>query len=246
MAFTDFTDKTILEAWGLGKLTLAAACIKGDLLHYDGQLADANSSPERSFDFVALESGASGATINVASQALLQAPSTIAAGGVVTAGTHSGAADERIWLSATAGRGGSAAVASLAQIVGFCVGTQRFIFNSNLSRWSNAELITGTKTLDIQDIGKVMVCTVAAVVTLPAVATGHTFLVVNGADDGALVTISPNSSDQIKGPDYGGTDNKDWENTAATSKTGDLLKVQYESAAGYTVTEIVGVWTQES
>ena len=247
MVYTDFANKVVLEAWGLAKLTLAAACVKGDMLYQDGNLADANSSPERQFDYVALAAGASGGVITVAKHALIRKPSTIGAGGVVTAGTHSGAADETLWLSATAGRPGSAAVATLAQIVGVCISSQDFILDSTKPRWSNAELITAAKTLDEQDTGKAMVCTVAAKVTLPAVAAGLHFTIVNGADDAvALIEVDPNANDEILGPDYAGTDDKDWQNTAATAICGDYLEIQGGATAGWAVTAIKGVWAQET
>jgi hypothetical protein len=215
---------------------------------HQGRSANANSSPERSFDYVALESGASAAEINVAKICELQKPTTVGVGGVTTVGDHSGDADETLWLSATAGRAGSAAVATLAQIVGFCSGEQKFIFDSTLPRWSNAELMAVNKTLDEQDCGKVMIATVdAIVVTLPATATGLNFTIVNGADDAAaLLSVDPASGDLITGPDYAGTDNKDWQNTKATAKAGDFMKLQYKAATGWIVTELKGVWANEA
>jgi len=247
MVFTDFSDKVVVQAWGLAKLTVAAATKKGDMLHQDGTLSDADASAPKSFDYVALQDGAAAAEINVCKTAMLQVSDTVGTGGAVTQGDHSGSADETLWLSGTAGRAGSAAVAGLAQIVGVALDQQKFILDSTLKRWYNAELVTGAKTLDEQDCGKAMVCTVAATVTLPATSTGLSFRVVNGADDGsALVSISPNSSDLITGPDYAGTDNKDWQNTAATSLSGDEIRVEYKASAGYIVHDLVGVWTQES
>jgi hypothetical protein len=246
MAFTDFTDKTILEAWGLGEITLGADCIKGDLISRDGTLADADANKPASV--VALESGDSGDTINVARMAYLQKPSTVGTGGAVTAGDHSGSADDVIWLSATAGRGSATPVATIGQQVGYCTSSQRFYLNPSETYDPLIELVASNKTLDVQDVGKQMYVTAdAVVITLPATATEFNFVVVNGMNDGdGLISISPNSSDLITGPDYAGTDNKDWQNTKATARCGDRIELQYRTATGYVVTKLVGTWAQES
>lgn len=104
-----------------------------------------------------------------------------------------------------------------------------------------------TKTLDIQDVGKVMQCTVASTVTLPAIAAGFRFIIQNIAADAAvLVAVDPNASDRIMGPDWGGVDNKDALLTAATSKTGDFIVLQYGSADGYLINNKRGIWAAEA
>ncbi|MAH47174.1 hypothetical protein CMI37_15205 [Candidatus Pacearchaeota archaeon] len=246
MAYTDFADKVILEAWGLVKITLGAACVVGDLLNRDGTLADANAN--RPADYVAMRAGASGDEIPACKHALCEKKSTIGAGGVVTAGAHSGAADDVLWLSATAGRPSATPVASVSQIVGLCVDTQKFILNPKEDYFPLGELVATNKTLDAQDIGKDMIVTAdAVVVTLPAVATGHVYRVINGGNDGdQLISVSPNASDSIDGPDVTGSDDKDWENTKATARAGDMIQLEYFSADGWIVTKQVGTWAQEA
>jgi hypothetical protein len=246
MAYTDFGDKVIHEAWGLLRITLGAACKVGDLLNRDGTLADANAN--RPAHYVATESGASGAVIWAARFALCGKKSTIATGGVVTAGDHSGAADDVIWLSATAGRPSATPVANIGQMVGVCVDTEKFTLEPKESYFGLAELVAANKTLDEQDAGKQMIVTAdAVVITLPAVAAGLHFTIVNGGNDGdQLISISPNSSDEILGPDYAGTDDKDWQNTKATALCGDLIELQGGATAGWTVTNLKGTWAQEA
>jgi hypothetical protein len=246
VAYTDFADKVILKASGLARITLGAACRVGDLISRDGTLADANANKPALY--VAMRSGASGAEIPVARHALCGKKSTIAAGGIVTAGTHSGAADDVLWLSATGGRPSATPVATIGQEVGWVLDTERFVLEPSLEYDANIELVAADKTLDEQDCGKQMYVTADALtVTLPATATGLNFVVVNGMNDGdSLVLVSPNSSDLITGPDYAGTDNKDWQNTKATARAGDRLEFMYKAATGWIVTKVVGTWAQES
>jgi len=246
MAWTDFSDKTILQAWGLMKITVAADTVKGDLLGRSGALADANGNVPA--EFVALESADSGTTINAAKFAYCKKPSTIGAGGVVTRGDHSGTADDVIWLSATGGRPSATPVATIAQMVGVVIDQDTFVLEPKANYDGNAELVASNKTLDVQDCGKEMYVTADAItITLPATATEFHFVIVNGMNDGdCLVTVSPNASDLITGPDYAGTDDKDWENTKATARAGDRIELAFRTATGYVVTKLVGTWTQES
>lgn len=246
MAFADFTDKVILEAWGLTRITLTAACKVGDLLNRDGALADADAN--KPANYVAIEKGAAGATIWAARFALVGKQTTIGAGGAATAGTHGGTTDDVLWLSATAGRPSATPVANIGQVVGVCVSTEKFTLEPKEEYFPLAELVAANKTLDEQDTGKQMVVTAdAVVVTLPAVAAGLHFTVVNGMNDGgALVSVSPAAVDEIQGPDYAGVDNKDWQNTKITARCGDLIEIQGGSAAGWTVTKLVGTWAQEA
>lgn len=110
------------------------------------------------------------------------------------------------------------------------------------------ELISGAKTLDVEDNGKVIFVDTTAVVTLPAEATGIACTVVNiGAYGAVQISIDPAAADLIHAPDIGGTDNKDHINTLATSRRGDLC--QFMSglvSTGYTVLNQVGIWAQEA
>jgi len=247
MAYADFGGKIILHSWGRFRMKLAEACVVGDLVCRDGYLADADAN--RPAFAVACEDGAAAATIWVAKKVEVAKPSTIATGGVVTAGNHGGAADDVLWLSATAGKASALAVASIAQIVGLGLSTERVLLEPG-EQWDEpAELIAGsTKTLDIEDCGKAMVCTITTVVTLPAVATGLNFVLVNGSGQLGVVQISvdPAAADMIKAPDVGGVDNKDYINTLATAKPGDRVELMYESVNGYIVTKQIGTWAAEA
>ena len=246
MAWTDFSDKTILQAWGLMKITVAADTVKGDLLGRSGALADANGNVPA--EFVALESADSGSTINAAKHVYCKKPSTIGTGGAVTRGDHSGTAADVLWLSATGGRPSATPVATIAQVVGVVIDQDTFVLEPKPTYDGNAELVASNKTLDVQDCGKEMYVTADAItITLPATATEFHFVIVNGMNDGdCLVTVSPNASDLITGPDYAGTDDKDWENTKATARAGDRIELAFRTATGYVVTKLVGTWTQES
>ena len=104
-------------------------------------------------------------------------------------------------------------------------------------------------TLDILDAGKVIfIDTDAFVITLPVVATPVEVTIVNiGAFGAVLVKISPNVNDMIHAPDIAGTNNKAHQNTKATARRGDLVKLSSGSgdADGYVVTDQVGTWAQE-
>lgn len=113
--------------------------------------------------------------------------------------------------------------------------------------WEDVTLAGGSKTLDIQDCGKVMNVTVghaSNVVTLPAIAAGFSFIVRCGLT-GQRVAVSPNASDKLMGADLGGTDNKDQILAAATSRQGDYIFVDYGSTDGYLIRARRGVWVSE-
>lgn len=110
------------------------------------------------------------------------------------------------------------------------------------------ETLSGAKTLDIQDNGKVFFVDTTAVITFPAVATGLSCTLVNiGAYGDVQISADPAAADSIHAPDIAGTDNKDHINTLATSQRGDLVKlVGGLVATGYNVTDQVGTWAQEA
>lgn len=246
MAYTDFDGKIILRRWGKSKMTIAATIAVGDLVSKEGELADANAN--RPVYRVACQSGVSGGVISVAKGVEIRKPSTIGARGVPTAGDHGGTAKDVLWLSATAGKASETPVASIGQMVGYVVDSERIVLEPAEEYDPLIELVAADKTLDIEDCGKQMYVTAdAKTVTLPATATGLHFEIVNGGQAGdILVKVSPNANDMIKGPDYAGTDNKDWLNTKATARPGDRIVLDYESASGYIVTKLVGTWTQEA
>ena len=246
MAYTDFEGKVILHSWGRFRIAAGAACKVGDLLARDGTLADADAN--KPAYCVACQDGASADEIWAAKKTEVMKKSTVGAGGAVTRGDHSGTADNVLWLSATAGKASATPVATIGQQVGVVLTQDTFILEPAETYDPNIELVAAAKTLDIQDVGKQMYVTADAIaITLPAVATGLSYVVVNGMNDGAcLVTISPDALDLIAGPDVGGTDNKDWLNTKATARCGDRLGFGYKDATGYIVTLKVGTWAQEA
>lgn len=109
------------------------------------------------------------------------------------------------------------------------------------------EAVAANKTLDIQDVGKVMLVTVdAVVITLPATAAGLDFVIANGGANGAvLATISPAAADKIMGADLAGVDDKDRINTKATAKRLDFCHLTYGGADGYLVVQERGTWAAE-
>jgi hypothetical protein len=109
------------------------------------------------------------------------------------------------------------------------------------------EAITGAKTLDSEDSGKTFFMTTTATVTLPAVATPALCRIVNGGAFGAVaMTISPNASDSVEGPDITAADDKDIVNTGATARRGDFVTLGFADANGYAATELVGTWAREA
>jgi len=110
------------------------------------------------------------------------------------------------------------------------------------------EDVADNKTLDIQDVGKVMNVTAdAKTITLPAVAAGLEYVIRNGGASGTvLVTVSPNANDKIMGADLAGVDNKDRLNTKATAIIGDYLHLTYGGATGWMVVSERGIWAAEA
>ena len=113
------------------------------------------------------------------------------------------------------------------------------------------ETLTGTKTFDAEDSGKLFAVTEAGdgdALTLPAIAaglSGITILAV-GAFGTTAVTIDPNAADMIMGPDITGADNKDLICTKATQRRGDFVTLIAGDADGYMVTEMRGTWAREA
>lgn len=109
------------------------------------------------------------------------------------------------------------------------------------------EAVTADKTLDIQDIGKVLNVTVdAKTITLPATVDDYEYIIRNGgADAGVLVKVSPDANDKIMGADLAGVDNKDRLNTKATAKRGDYIRIVGEGTHGWYVLAEKGTWAAE-
>ena len=117
--------------------------------------------------------------------------------------------------------------------------------------WLEDSRITRTITtnftlIDVNDIGRLILCaTDNVVLTLPAVATGHRYTFVNiGADGAALIELDTNASDKILGGcGFSVLDNGDKvSNTKGTADKGDYITVEYGTADGWYITELVGTW----
>lgn len=145
-----------------------------------------------------------------------------------------------------------------AQFVGFVhrfvsAGVVEVIYGPQLrdpwARFATREALTGTKTFDAEDCGKLFWCTGdAAALTLPAIATGLSGLAIvsGGAFGSQATTIDPNAVDMILGPDITAADNKDLVNTKATQRRGDYVVLIAGDADGYMVTEMRGIWAREA
>lgn len=113
------------------------------------------------------------------------------------------------------------------------------------------ETLTGTKTFDAEDTGKLFVVTDAGdgdALTLPSIAdglNGITILAI-GAFGSTAVTVDPAAADMILGPDITGADNKDLICTKATQRRGDFVTLDLGDADGYVVTEQRGTWAREA
>lgn len=112
------------------------------------------------------------------------------------------------------------------------------------------ETLTGVKTFDAEDSGKLFAVTAAAdaaALTLPAVADGFAGAVILaiGAFGTTLVKVDPAAADMILGPDITGADNKDLLLTKATQRRGDFVKLEAGDADGYHVSEMRGTWVRE-
>jgi hypothetical protein len=108
--------------------------------------------------------------------------------------------------------------------------------------------VAANVTLDIQDVGKLLVVTAdAKTITLPATAAGMNFNIINGGAFGTIaVNVSPNASDKIMGADVAGTNDKDQINTKATAAPGDYLVLVGGNADGYVITHKRGTWAEEA
>ncbi len=110
------------------------------------------------------------------------------------------------------------------------------------------EDVTADKTLDAQDVGKVMNVTAdAKTVTLPSTAAGLVFIIRNGGAAGAVaVNVSPAAVDKIMGADLAGVDDKDRINTKATALQGDYIVLLGDGSAGWFAISERGVWAAEA
>ncbi len=109
------------------------------------------------------------------------------------------------------------------------------------------ETLTGVKTFDAQDCGKLFCVTDAGdgdALTLPAIAdglSGITILAI-GAFGTTAVTLDPGATDMILAPDVAGVDNTNLVLTKVTQRRGDFITLIAGDADGYMVTEMRGIW----
>lgn len=119
------------------------------------------------------------------------------------------------------------------------------------ARYTVRETLTGIKTFDAQDTGKLFCVTAAGdgdALTLPAIADGLDGIAIMavGAFGTTALTIDPAATDMILGPDITGADNKDLILTKATQRRGDFVILGLGDADGYTVQEMRGTWAREA
>lgn len=108
-------------------------------------------------------------------------------------------------------------------------------------------LDAATKTLDVEDSGKVFFVAQSCVITLPAVATPPLCKIVNAGPFGTVqISLDPNANDMIEGPNITAANNKDVVNTLATAKRGDYAVIGGFDADGYILSELKGTWAREA
>lgn len=112
--------------------------------------------------------------------------------------------------------------------------------------WEDVTLAGGNKTLDAEDVGKVLNVTVGHatnVITLPATGAAFRSFVIRCGATGQRIAVSPNASDKIMGPDIAGVDDTDMIMAAATSTAGDYLAFGYGGTDGWMIDGRLGTFT---
>lgn len=250
MAYTSFGGLAVILQRGPAFRAASTEALKvGDLVSKEFALADASAGGGSAY-FVSLEDVDSGSSGLYAEWAVIRKPSTIAAGGVVTAGSHGGTLGDTLFLSTDAGDAVEVIDGDgIYQIVGQVLSTEDVMLRPSHAPgdfFQDCEKETTTKTLDINDSGKAFVATSTSdvVITIPATVAQGVYTIINGAQDGDhLTSVRPNANDGIVGWDFTNTDDGDATNTKATSKAGDFLVVQSGGlAGGFMVVTGRGVW----
>ncbi len=112
------------------------------------------------------------------------------------------------------------------------------------------ELLSGTKTFDAEDCGKLFCVDAAAdddFLTLPSIAdglAGPTILAI-GAFGTTKIEIDPATADAIHGPDITAAADKYVALTKATQRRGDFVKLDLGDVDGYFITQLRGIWVRE-
>lgn len=109
------------------------------------------------------------------------------------------------------------------------------------------ETLTGIKTFDAQDCGKLFCVTAAGdadALTFPAIADGLSGITIMAIDafGTTAVTLDPGATDMFLAPDVAGVDNTNLVLTKATQRRGDFITLIAGDADGYMVTEMRGIW----
>lgn len=113
--------------------------------------------------------------------------------------------------------------------------------------WVCEALDAATKTLDLEDTGKAIICSLTTVITLAATAVGGIYRLYNAAAYGvAQISASPDAVDLLIAPDSSGADNKDYVNTLATARRGDYIDLLHGSVNGPVVVSRKGTWLKET
>ncbi len=115
------------------------------------------------------------------------------------------------------------------------------------AHYSVREELTGTKTFDVEDCGKLFCVTDAGdgdALTLPAIAdgaSGFTIMAI-GAFGTTAVVVDANGVDKIQGPNLAGTDGQTITLTKATQRRGDFVTLIAGDADGHCVSQLRGTW----
>lgn len=134
--------------------------------------------------------------------------------------------------------------ASGVAVIDFDAGVLRDPYGDRTVR----EAVINNTTLGAQDSGKLLWVVADGIsITLPPVASGvFGVQIVNGGAYGSFgVTLSPDPSDYIAGPDIVAADDKDLINTKATAQRGDSVVLYSGDADGYLAGELRGVWARQ-
>jgi predicted RecA/RadA family phage recombinase len=116
--------------------------------------------------------------------------------------------------------------------------------------WEDVSVAGGSKTLDIQDCGKVMNVTVGHAVNgvlFPPCVAGFEFTIRCGTT-GQRVFLDPDASgtaDAFAGPDITGTEGKGRILAAADARKGDYVRVAFGKADFWMILAQRGIWTEE-
>lgn len=107
-------------------------------------------------------------------------------------------------------------------------------------------LAAATLTLDLEDSGKAIFCTVDTVVTLAATAVAQDVVLVNAGPYGTVqISADPVAADKFVGPNLTGVDNKDYINTKATAQRGDFIAFRGGHTDGPIIYRKRGTWAAE-